>query len=1195
MFGSELRAWILSLEKAGAVTFVRSLLIAEASRLGADLQTVRMSGIVDARDEGIDGWTDLPDDSDSIFPMGPKVWQVKSGSSKTPSVDTEVGKPGVLRAFDEGRDYVLVWTQDPPSRAALESKLLRAVTAVNPERVGVLLTVEDLERLALIHPAVVQSLGGPPLLGLPMNQWGRHLEAEAFPFVSDGPRQEQLEQLRKFATDSSPSLAHLHIFGDTGVGKSRLVYEALDSDELRDRAFVCVDYNHVDQGRLGSLVMTEEAHATLVVDDCSLDDAARLATFSSATKGRIRLVTIGDRPSREALAGTTSLDVVPLQEGVIAGLVQRVAALSDQEAETIAHLAEGFPKLAIELARILGDQREKRSIAELLMTLTVSDMLNRMIPDASVREDITVLAVVDRLGFDKELAFETDELCRAFGLSAGRFRASVARETGRFVAQAGRYRRATPKALAIWLVRELIRQAPEEFAGRVAQLPEELFEAFRRQMEILGGDPETNEALKEVLARRADWFRGPNGPTEKGARLLHALAFAVPEMAAEEISLIVRSKESSDLRQLDGDRRRELVWALEHLRWFRSTFFKAADAILALASEETESYANNATGILNGIFAVHLGGTEVPFLERLAWLRESFPRYGQAGAELAVEAASSALETHEFRSGGWRGARLQPEEWRPRSYEEEREARLAALEFLLSVRNDYPGVEGKVASIIANRFRALATRGLGMETLETLRTFERSADTKARISSGFREALAYDNPPEPLRSAIEEALTRLQGSSLSEQIDVTLATDYWDLTTDTEEKLQGPPILDELAQRILTESPDLGVEVAHSDNGNPITRFELFRQLGRLDSGGQLEGLAQDEEASSEARTGYVIGHASQEQEAWAEEVMRGWLERPRLAGDVPMVVHSLPANRDRVQLAIHAVAEQGVPLNALNRLMLGSWVKPLDAETVALILDQYVQRELDLAELDAAMHLLYFWLLEPEHEASPRLAELGSDLLRRAAKAGGRHGGGPAWMRERLAPLLPLTDEDRLNLLLESLQAKDFPTEDEVTALAELAAKNPERVISAVIELILSDTEGWTLYLERANLLSRIAERVGSDNVVPVVSGRSHEEQERLLRHLDWTREEPDPVFTQLLLELEDADFLASANERFLFPGEVVVGSYAEYLKRRRETLMNWASDDHPEQLRAWASGLIPSLDRYIEREQLRESEGIR
>jgi hypothetical protein len=80
--------WIRELTESEAVNLARSLIHAEAGRLGLPITDFEMSGRVKARDQGIEGRTAFPLDSSALLPSGPRVWQVKSGPTP-PSAEKE--------------------------------------------------------------------------------------------------------------------------------------------------------------------------------------------------------------------------------------------------------------------------------------------------------------------------------------------------------------------------------------------------------------------------------------------------------------------------------------------------------------------------------------------------------------------------------------------------------------------------------------------------------------------------------------------------------------------------------------------------------------------------------------------------------------------------------------------------------------------------------------------------------------------------------------------------------------------------------------------------------------------------------------------------------------------------------------------------------------------------------------------------
>jgi hypothetical protein len=395
MFGPEIRDWIVGLDESGAVALVRSLLQAEANRLGLPQGAFRMTGIVKAKDRGVDGHSDFPAHGVTPLPTGPQTWQVKATQNK-PDLAKELSKEGVIEDLHAGRNYVLAWTRDPPlKRAELEAELLDLVGRVVEGRTGLLFGTEDFERLANIHPAVIQALGGPQLLGLPLLGWAEHLRPNELPFAFDEERERLAEAIREFALSSDETPSHLHIFGDTGVGKSRLVFQSLSGEDLEGSVFVCPRADRVKTEPLEGFV-NSEAVAILVVDDVSYPEAGSLATYAAGSRGRLRLITIGERSRRDATPGPATLEVPPLERGVVASLVSGVAGLTEEQASLVAGLAEGYPKLAVELANALAGADDTASVVQLLQTANVGALLERMIPTPTHADtSLTLLSLTD--------------------------------------------------------------------------------------------------------------------------------------------------------------------------------------------------------------------------------------------------------------------------------------------------------------------------------------------------------------------------------------------------------------------------------------------------------------------------------------------------------------------------------------------------------------------------------------------------------------------------------------------------------------------------------------------------------------------------------------------------------------------------------------------------------------------------------
>jgi hypothetical protein len=1187
VFGRELRTWILGLSPQDVVLLTRHLLIAEAGRLGLPSGAVSMPGEIYSPDGGVDGHTDLGEHPAPPFPAGPVTWQVKATTRF--SVTHELAKPDVIADIEAGRDYVIVCSQ--PFRGATLTRragdLVRGVAAISADRRGILLGVDDLERMIRTHPTVPALLNGPAPLGISIDMLASPLDVYLYRFVADERRQAIVEAIRTFARGDSPQRVHLHIFGDSGVGKSRAVYEALAVEDLRHRSAWWLNYSEEAQRALRAFAATGEASAIVVVDETSPAQVEALQSAAALSRGRLRLITIGDRQSRAAQGDASSLDVLPLSEGSIRPLVSRVGGLTDEEAGYVAGLSEGYPKLAVLLAQALRSTRTRGRLIELIRGRQVAQLLEEMIADPPTRDHLAHLSLVHRLGFEAELAPEAVQFCGAFELPYHAFCTSVGNETNRFVATAGRYRRVSPRALALWLAQGLIDARGDHVVESVGRLPEPLQASFRAQLQELGGTESFDLAIEELVARRVSQVRGLADLMTADADLLNSVAFAAPGIAMAQLGSLVRSAPDDVLLALGPGQRGAIVGALEHLLWFADTYQPAAEALLALACNETESWANNATGVLAGSFQVHLGGTEVPLPARFEWLREHLADFGERSATVATRAVASSLQPSETRVGGWRGARLQPVEWQPSGPDEVRELHRAAYALLLDIAAQFPDLRDAVADVMARGLWVLMRSG-GLPTfVGSVGEVDWPAAARAKLVArvrqemGFNEALSAQD-----RDALATVASELEGASSRSRLETILATELWNLAPVRRPAAVPAPIT-EMAHELATIDSEALVERVTAVL-NPIssTLFALFAELGeqRPDA----SELAHDRRLPDVARVA-LIGGLSRRDPSRSRAVVEVWAGDILDARLVPWAVSAMPPTPGLLPLAI-SVAERGhAPLSDLNRFQYGRWADALPVGELRALAELYLRFEPHQLDLEAILGVLTDWLEANRHEA-PQLADVGRRLLAVSAEVGGR--GMLTLQRNQLADLLELPVDVRLAITLRAIERCVHADDEDVGALSRLAVREPDVVATAVVDFVAAPDPS-RIMLEREHLLSVIARAAGTQCVLRLVLALDPPGQLRALRHVDFTQPDLDPIAVGVLeANVGNAEFIRHFTASFLFPGEVVLGPYSNRLQERLTQAQRLAAEHPSASVRAWAPTAARALEQMLPDERQREAE---
>lgn len=472
----QITRWIREQDENGAVSLARALCMAEAARFRLPVDAVSFSGRVKASDQGIDGRTQLPKDlRETLFPLGVQVWQVKSGGT-TPSATSELDAhkhAALVDAIKGGADYTLFWANDPTDvvRTNVGNTFTKEVRAIRGDANVTVLFADEIERLCYQHVAVLAQNGPAPISGLVGLEVWAPREFELIEFQADESRTLTMELLRQHAT-SSDEPDELHIFGDSGVGKSRLVYEALSQDGLRERVLIAPDPSSWDRGLLATIASTAGASLVLVVDDCEPDDRRALARLVGMSKGRVRLITVGPRPNRERpVHDRRRREVLPLDIAASQKIAKSMG-LDDQQAAVVANLTEGYPGLAAALAKAIAyGGSETTMLARIRGDDDIGSLLARLVDEDEISR-LGLLALFERVGFDDELAPELTLACEAFGMDEAQVRDVAERELLRFVSTAGRFRRVTPRLFAIWLAARFLATRSGTIVDELNQLPE---------------------------------------------------------------------------------------------------------------------------------------------------------------------------------------------------------------------------------------------------------------------------------------------------------------------------------------------------------------------------------------------------------------------------------------------------------------------------------------------------------------------------------------------------------------------------------------------------------------------------------------------------------------------------------------------------------------------------------------------------
>lgn len=673
------------------------LLRLEAERHGLPRSGIDVPLTIDVSDGGEDGrirWSDGVARTEWI-PNRFTIFQCKATNMPKAKCKLEVCKSGskeladrVKEVWDAGGAYVLFYGRScNPTHCAPRISAIREAIKESGANYSKTASIEiyDAEKIANWcneHAGAVALVSEFAGLTLPAGlktwiTWSKHPDHQ-WPYIPTTVLDAFGHQIRDALRDSR---AVIRIEGLSGLGKTRLVLETFRTASLDSQAAAVRDSlvyfdaasSESEIPGFASDLCNRAIEALLVVDNCSMPMHTRLANEVRRTDSKLKLITIDF-----VFSGPSELDVplIRLEPKYFGDVVKTLlrnayGELGENDLERIERFAQGFPKIAVLLAkaRKRGDPN--------LGVLTDSDLVQKLVwgretPDKVAQRVIDACAVFEFVGFSgaasQQRDFVATELC---GVSANEFYALCQPFIQRGVIQkGGDYITVTPKPLALRLAARWWESTPPEkvpaLLGKMVQAG--LNEPLCDQIAKLDFLPEARQLTKELCGENGPFGNAEVLTTDEGSRIFRALVEVNPRSTALAVERVFGSWDVRDLQTITGRTRRNLVYALQNLCFWKETFRVAAPVLLNFAAAENERWANNASGQFKQLFHILLPGTQTPLLERLDVIRNALSSDNRSKLRISIEALGNALQAQQFsRTGGVeaQGSRAPEEDYSP--------------------------------------------------------------------------------------------------------------------------------------------------------------------------------------------------------------------------------------------------------------------------------------------------------------------------------------------------------------------------------------------------------------------------------------------------------------------------------------------------------------------------------------------------
>jgi len=997
------------LDPLSLTKLMKRLLRTEMSKLKLKQSELVVSLDINDPDEGLDGYIgcEIPQDHPWL-PSGKSGWQFKAVRDFPRSkIEEEVlnsdktdVKPRIKKLLEEGETYVLVIGRKDynPTQVAEKEGEIREVFESKDFSEGKvkLYSSGQIADWANSLQSVAAYLRPDRASFKNIEEWQEKTRVIKEPreFVPDAKREEMMKSIRAavISNHNGERATIIRLVGFQGVGKTRLIYEVLNIEQLKELVLYSESPEKLPVSRFNEVAGNEEISAIFVIDECPHDDYVQLAKEVEGIGGRMTLITLDYHKDKPRDPKDIHIVLEPLDNGASDRLVRlTVPSLPDIARRKIVEFSEGFPKIAVLLSRNFSTHPDILSPGT-LSRIGISDLFDRIIAGrhsqasviSRIKGVLTMIALVKRLGWDDDVATQGRSLCELFGIDWMEARTIVKEQEDKgLVVKRGRYRYVTPLPLAIYLASSWWKAMDESsWTEFFKKLPDqETRMAFLDRLGDLPHSEHTEIALKNILSG----FKYETLDNPHGSEIFLGLATADHLSAMETLERVLGPLSRERLLEFKAGRR-NVVWALEKIAWWEDTFQRAAKMLMKLADAENETWSNNATGIFTRLFQTFLGGTTVPAWDRHSILEEAVLSGKRTLQGLALKGLNAALSLrHATRSvsAEEQGTTIPPPEWNPASSEDVRKTVLSALNILdEAVRLRDPELQTGATKIFLSHVRILFALGFKDEVLERLQsTRTQFPGLEKELIKTVESVIHYDSKKLDVGTinAVKSFREELVGNDFSGLMKRYVKNRLLeDQLAENREKVE--KILRELADEIKESPEKLEGELSWLVTDEAENGYAFGQILGESDRenhwlGKILQATKEAEHPSVSFLGGYLSSIKSRNQHLWERVLYRCYSDETLRRGLLEIIWRS-GASDEAVRFVIEMLKNQDIEPQEIRLLTYGAWFCKVSMKRFVEFLEEYYKIE------DGKHAPIILGIIQQYVDANPEIVSSAKDLI---------------------------------------------------------------------------------------------------------------------------------------------------------------------------------------------------------------------
>lgn len=552
-------------------------------------------------------------------------------------------------------------------------------------------------------------------------------------FVANEARQEKIDSIAKKIVENNDSV--IEIRGGMGIGKTRLCYEIIKELNLEDVCLWIEAPNPTILSEINSYLYSNKENSILLFnDELQGSDLIEIQRLKRAYPSQFRaIVVLPDRSAEPSQNNNHTFNLGLMPDDELTQIINSYK-FNPELKKRICNICKGYPKLAVAISERLTETKQHERISqETAISLLGGDFYDpssestgwfRLIMSDEDRKRLGAMSIFMELGHKGQSVQEMEKISTFFDIRQNELRETINRGIKKgLIVDIGDYFYITPLLLANHLASMTFKNYQDSFLkivevassmqSREGRRNRTALESLKNRILSCSEDEEIKSITKEVVKGFDENFLLAAFQDQGLIEFMLGLGHIYPDQVLTLILKTLQNLPDGDVFKIE--KRRNLIHFLEKASSNDNTFKVAMDSLFILALNESETWANNATGVfINSFYSIDTNS--MPSLRmRINYLKslcEENINKNTAAKKIILKSLEKTFEIRALRrirpESSFHNSDLKVETVENLSYENIKEIQLELFDFFKNQKNQE--LKLMFLRIASQKFRLLTIR-----------------------------------------------------------------------------------------------------------------------------------------------------------------------------------------------------------------------------------------------------------------------------------------------------------------------------------------------------------------------------------------------------------------------------------------------------------------------------------------------------